>query len=168
MRIINFRNYIDEFDDLANSKNETVIITNNENCILIGENSYNEVNGLTAYKTHNAGGCLVNFKDDVCISEFTDKEIDTGEIWMDKLVEYLKNKGLDVQKEGNDVLVDGYKVGSYMRANIDGCWNTACHISIGMDLDMVKKVCTKEMHKVPIGLKEWGITQQEIIDLYNK
>ncbi len=168
MRIIDFKTYVEEFDNLVNARNEQVIITNAEDCILVGENSYNEVSGLTAYKTHKFGGCLVNFKEDVCLSEFTDKEIPTGKEWMLKLVNYLQSKGLNAYLDGNDVLVDGFKVGSYMRANINGCWNTACHISIGMDVDLIKQVCTKEMYKIPKGLKDYGITQQEIIDLYNK
>lgn len=166
MRIINFKTYIEEFDNLIENKNETVIITNDKDCILVGENDYNKVDGLEAYKTHGTGGCLVNFVDDVCVSEFSDKEIPTGKQWMEKLAVFLKNKGIKAEIYGNDVLIDGNKVASYMRDLKNGCWNTACHISIGMNLDLIKQVCIKEMVKVPQGLKDFGITQQEIIDLY--
>lgn len=168
MEIINFQNYVSNFNKMVQERNSSVIITNNEDCILVGENSYNSIQGLVAYKTHNSGGCLVNFKEDVCVSEFTDKEIPTGEQWMRTLIKFLKTKGVNAYLEGNDVLIDGFKIASYMRAYIDGCWNTACHISVGMDLGLIERVCTKEMYKIPKGLKDYGITQQEIIDLYNK
>ena len=82
---------------------------------------------------------------------------------MDKLQWYLLSRGLNAIRSGNDVLVDGYKVGSYMSQNINGVVYTATHISIGMDLDLIKAICVKPMVKTPKGLKDYGFTQEEII-----
>ena len=50
-----------------------------------------------------------------------------------------------------------------MSQNINGVVYTAIHISIGMDLDLIKAICTKPMVKTPKGLQDYGITQDEII-----
>ena len=82
--------------------------------------------------------------------------------FMCKLKNYLTDKGLNCKIAENDLLVDGYKCGSYMSRNIDGVIYTAIHISINMDVDLIKSICTKPMVKIPKGLSEFGITTDEI------
>ena len=169
MRNIDFTNYIQELPELLKNKNETVFVTSRETCILQGDNGYNQIGGVPVYKTHDFGGSIINFKEDVCVCNYQPDFNDFGDNLMDTIANYLKSKGLNAERYGNDILVDGeYKVASYMSENTQGCLYTAAHISVGMDLELVKQVCTKEMIKIPKGLKDYGITQQEIINLIER
>lgn len=67
---------------------------------------------------------------------------------------------------GRDILIDDtYKVATFTNTEYNGVVFTAGHISMSVDLDEIKNICLKPMKKIPKGLTEYGITQQEIIDL---
>lgn len=169
MRKIDFTNYLQELPELLENKNETVMVTSKETCILQGDNEFNSINGLPSYKTHDFGGSIINFQEDVCVCNYQPDFNSFGDDLMDLITEFLKNKGLKAERYGNDILVDDeFKVASYMSERLNGCLYTAAHISIGMDLELIKKVCTKGMVKIPKGLKDYGITQKEIIDLIER
>ena len=169
MRNIDFTNYLEELPTLIENKNETVMVTSQDTCILQGENGYNAVNDVPVYKTHDFGGSIVNFKEDVCVCNYQTDLNSFGDDLMDLLVVYFKRRGLNAERDGNDILVDeDYKVASYMSEKINGCIYTAAHISVGMDLNIIERVCTKEMIKIPKGLLDYGITQQDIISLIER
>lgn len=163
MERIDFTNYLDRLPNLLKETNTTVIVTSEDTCILCGVDEYNNPTNLPTYHTHNFGGIIINFKDDICVGHYETLGYDFGANFMRDFGSYLFNKNLNVTLNGNDVLVDNYKVASYMSQNINGCVYTAIHISIGMDLAMIKNICTKPMEKTPKGLQDYGITQEEII-----
>ena len=89
-----------------------------------------------------------------------------GELVYSKFVEYLKNKGLDVTSNGNDILVDGYKVfgwASNYYKEYNAIYITA-HFTLSVDLELIKNICTKTMVKVPKGLNDFGIYKEDIIE----
>ena len=76
----------------------------------------------------------------------------------DTLKQYLINNNIDCEYQGNDLIVDGiYKVASYSTRRYGDILFTAFHIAINVNLEMIKKVCTKPMVKIPKGLSEYGI-----------
>ena len=165
MRKINFNNYLQELPTLLKEHNETVIVYSDKTVILQGNNNYNSIEDITAYKTHNFGGTIVNFAGDICVGNYQLNYYNFGSNFMKNFADFLKGKQLNASVVGNDILIDGlYKVASYMSQNIKGVIYTAIHISINMDLDLIKKVCVKEINKIPKGLSEYGITTEQVVD----
>lgn len=137
------------------------------------DEQYCKDNNIEVYSSFNAGGTIIMDKGDVDIVVLKEKGWDIGKYLGDNILQYLKNKGLNVENNGNDILVDGtYKVASYSSINLGDAINhyiyTAGHISINPNLEMIKCICKKEMVKIPKGLSEYGITTEEIVDLVTK
>lgn len=124
--------------------------------------------GLKARKLGNAGGCIVAFPGNVEVGHFS-KDLDNHfvEMMTEEALAFLKMKGLDVVRDNNDLLADGqHKVFSTSRATYnERIVFSAIHISINCDADLVRKICTKEMKKVPKGLSDYGITTEEMLNL---
>lgn len=78
------------------------------------------------------------------------------------LIEKLKENGLNACFDGNDVLVDGYKVCGFASSIHFSEQFSVIHVGINTNLDDIKAICTKPMVKVPKGLGEYGITAEEI------
>lgn len=165
-----FKQYIDNFESLLNNK-RTGIVTSDKTYILTGiEKAYNDtVKNIEVLNTQHIGGCIINFKDDLCIYNFQEGFNNFGKNFIDSFCEYLVHKGFIANINNNDLLInDIYKVASYMTRNIDGILYTAIHISISVDLDLIKQICTKPMNKIPKGLIEFGITTEEVKNFIKK
>lgn len=168
MRVLNFSQLLDERPRLIKNHNETLLVKQNGTCILYGLGGFNNPSNLPTYNTHNRGGVIVNFDSDLCVVHYGINDYAFGDILMDFLVAYFKSLNLNAIRDNNDVLVDGYKVASFMNANIEEVVYTAAHISIEVDLSIIQEVCEKPMIKVPKGLRDYGVTQSELIDLLHK
>ena len=162
MRIIKFNNYIEEMPKLIENHNETVIVESNSPCILYGADEFNNPNLLPTYNTHNFGGVIVNFDTDVCVVHCEINGYAFGDSLMNNLVAWLKSKNINAYRDNNDLLVDGYKVASYVSSNCNGVIYSAAHISVKVVLDDIKAICTKPMIKTPKGLSEYGITNKAL------
>lgn len=170
MEKIYMEEYLDNIQRYLTERNETVIVYNNKDCVLQGADSLNDEycneHGLVIYKTHGFGGTIVNFKDDICVGNYQPDFNDFGVEFLQGFTEWLKTKGLNAEMCNNDILIDEkYKVASFMSQYTNGCLYTAIHISVGMDIEVIKSICTKPMNKIPKGLNEYGITK-EIVDEY--
>ena len=65
---------------------------------------------------------------------------------MKKIVDYLKSKGLNATTDGNDLMLDGvYKCGSHSSRRYGNILYSAFHVSVGMDLDNIKNICTVDV-----------------------
>lgn len=173
IREIEFSNYLDELPKLIENKNETVFVTADKTYVLIGQDPINEdyckENALPILKTHKFGGTIVDFKDDLCIGNYTsNKEATFGNDCMIILRDYLLSKGLNANIIKNDCVIDNeFKVGSWGSFIINNCLYTYVHITINMDIELLKNICLKEMIKVPKALNDYGISFNDIKDLYN-
>lgn len=127
-----------------------------------------ESHNIKTARMGNSGGCIVAFPDNLEMGYFT-RDINSTflERLAQEVVDYLKGKGLNATLDNNDVLVDGtYKVFSTSKATYDeAILFGAIHVSINCDADLVAKICTKPMKKIPKGLSEYGITSDEMFDL---
>lgn len=163
MEIITFEENIKYLPSFIQTDGFKCIVKSNKTICLKGMFSdLNEdvckANNVQIYNTNHFGGTIVNFKEDLCFAKFTKgKNIYIRE-FIHKLADYLKEKGLNITIDNNDILVDGYKCASFMSVHVKEYFFAAAHISIGMDIDLIKKICNKPMKKTPIGLKEYGVT----------
>lgn len=122
--------------------------------------------GYRVYETFHGGGVIVVEPGDIDIAYFGPHHNtfhnDFGEYFTNWLIE----KGLKTEFVDNDVLVDGYKVCGLGTKTHSAIVYTVAHIGINTNLENIKQICTKPMKKVPKGLGEYGITSEEIKEMF--
>ena len=136
----------------------------------INENYCNE-NHIPIFRVQRKGGAIVSNIGDF---DFVVVNIPTTKSFpmlFGKLIHLLINKGINATIEKNDLLCDGYKVASYSyRVLPNGFIYTAIHLSMSVNMELIKNICKKEMKKVPKGLNDFGIYEEDILkimeDLY--
>ena len=114
---------------------------------------------------HNGGGVVVN-EGDMSVVHFGE----IGNEWMKNfalyLVEQYNARGLNATFDGNDFLIDGYKISGISARVYTSIQYSTIHIGINTNLEHIKAICTKPMVKVPKGLAEYGITTDEIEQMF--
>lgn len=122
--------------------------------------------GYEVLESYNNGGTIVSNAGDVVIAHFDEPENGWLGRFTDYFVAWLKVKGLNAEYADNDILIDGYKVCGmcitrYGRIDYSGVY-------VGMDtkLDDIRAICRKPMKKIPRGLSEYGITSEEIEQMF--
>lgn len=180
MIILNEDNFNDNISSMM-SQEGIWMFNSNKSCVYLKEHGvidrdYCEKNDIPIFEFKRHGGTIVTSKGDVGIfisipSSFADS---LGEL-PKLVVKYLYDKGIDCAYNENDILVEGcYKVAgaSAFINETRGLVQFAMHISINVDLEHIKNICTKPMNKIPKGLSEYGVTTEEIkgliIDFYNQ
>lgn len=125
---------------------------------------YCEKNNINILPIPNEGGALVIGNGDFEIGYFTkNKKTAFNQEFARHLIEILKSKGVDAVFAGNDILIDSkYKCAGCSSKVYGDILYCAFHISINVDLELIKNICTKTMSKIPKGLKDFGITTDEI------
>ena len=122
--------------------------------------------GYNVVESYNNAGTIVSNEGDVLIGHFY--EPDNG--WRDRFVAYfldwLKSKGLNAEFVSNDIVVDGFKVCGLCITRYGRIDYTGGIISVNVNLDHIKAICRKPMVKVPKGLSEWGITTEEVEEMF--
>lgn len=143
---------------------------NNKTYVLIGEDKdvnfdYCKENDIQVIDIGHRGGTLV----------LTDSAIGFAHIGKDfgnrfsnlivaNLVVFLNSKGLNAKFDGNDILVDGYKVSSMGKAIVKDKTYFTLQISMHNDIDLIRKICLKPMIKPPKGLSDFGLDREEIVN----
>lgn len=122
--------------------------------------------GYEIIESYNNAGTIISNSGDVLIGHFYHP--DNG--WYDRFIQYfidwLKGKGLNAEFVSNDITVDGFKVCG-MCVTRYGCIDyTGGIISMNVNLDHIKKMCKKPMVKVPKGLYDYGITTEEVEQMF--
>lgn len=136
-----------------------------EELVLTGRNNqindkYCQDNNIRVEHTANEGGTLVVQSGDIEFGFFKLNGFDDGLNFMTAILNELKKTlGDRIELEGNDLLIDKkFKVGSYSSVDVgDRLIYTGCHISMSVNLEHIKNICLKEMHKIPEGLSKYGI-----------
>ena len=122
--------------------------------------------GYEIIESYNNGGTIISNAGDVLIGHFYTPE--NG--WLNRFVNYfvnwLKARGLNAVYEDNDVLVDGHKVCGMCITRYGRIDYTGGIISMNVNLDHIKQICRKPMKKVPKGLYDYGITTDEVEQMW--
>lgn len=119
--------------------------------------------GLRTVNLNRKGGAFVTHKGDIAYAHLTRQ----ADRFNQSLGSFLANKliarGLNVVFRDNDWLIDGKKFMGTMMYYLGGNFHFyGGHISINVDLDLIKNICLKPMEKEPIGLSEFGITTEQV------
>ena len=158
------------------------ILNSQEECLVYGipDKKYvfigfqnNEINlenlkkyNIEILKFPNEGGVIVVDIGDLDFGYFS-KDLNNkfNENLALKICEYLKNNNINVEIVKNDLIIDKkYKCGSFSSRIFNNVKYSAFHISINVNLDIIKAICVKPMIKIPKGLSEYGITGLELKD----
>lgn len=122
--------------------------------------------GYEIVEAYNNAGTIVSNNGDILIGHFAEPE--NG--WYDAFIAYflgwLKAKGLNAEYVSNDILVDGYKVCGMCITRYGRIDYTGGIISMNVNLDHIKAICKKPIKKVPKGLSEYGITTEEVEQMF--
>lgn len=121
--------------------------------------------GYSILKGEQYGGTLVLNKGDFEILHFA-KPNTFLEDFINVFIKWLNEKGINAEFKGNDVMAEGYKILGCSRKPYGAKVYTAIHIALNVNLENIKKICTKPMNKVPKGLNDFGITSKEIEDFF--
>lgn len=122
--------------------------------------------GYTVYPAFYNGGTILCNKGDLVFAHFGNP----GNGWIygfvNYFVDWLKARGLNAEFVDNDVLVDGYKVCGTCITRHGQIDYTCCFVCIDIDLNHITALCRKAMNKVPKGLSEYGITTEEVEQMF--
>ena len=116
-------------------------------------------------ESYNGGTILAN-KGDIIFSHLDEPENGWLFRFANHFADWLKGKGLNAICEGNDILVDGYKVCGLCITRYGRIDFSSAIIGINTNLDHIKAICRKPMNKVPKGLSEYGITTEEVEQMF--
>jgi lipoate-protein ligase A len=122
--------------------------------------------GYEVVESFNNGGTILASPGDIIFSHL--EAPDNGWIYRfaDYFIQWLKSKGLDAAYEDNDILVDGFKVCGLCITRYGRIDFSSAILSVSVNLDHIKAICRKPMKKVPKGLREYGITTQEVETMF--
>ena len=149
------------------------------NNIVVSRSIYTKDYNEEYIKQHNLktidlpreGGTIVAFPKDIHIVYFVEEATFSGipeEII--KLRKYFISRPETSKVQGNDFLVDGYKVASFSVKRLepnDKVLFVNIIFDYDIDAEIIKHVCKKEMIKVPKGLKDFNVPYEDILNIVN-
>ena len=158
-------------DFIVNQKHGFAYCVHDEKlCFVANADAVNE-DACTEYGYHvidtqHTGGAVVVNKGDMSVVYFGT----VGNVVMKDFAMYLigkyKEMGLNATYEDNDVLIDGYKISGLSATPYGHIQYSTIHIGINTNLDHIKAICRKPMKKIPKGLSEYGITTEEVEQMF--
>ena len=122
--------------------------------------------GYYIMETKHTGGVVVVGEGDVSVIHFGEIGNRTMLDFADYLVEQYKKRGLNATFDGNDVLIDGYKISGLSATPYGHIQYSTIHIGVNTNLNDIRAICTKPMVKVPKGLSDYGITTEEVEQMF--
>ena len=172
MKIITQNEVLKELEDGLKTQSKCVIVNYTADQVNYGFDAqpnfeYCEKHNIPCVNIGRRGGAFVVNKGDIGFGYITQGlNNEVGQMLYDEFAKYLKDKGLNVTKESNDILIDSYKVfgwASHYYKDFNAIYITI-HFTISVNVDLITNICTKPMNKVPKGLSEFGVTREEIIE----
>ena len=122
--------------------------------------------GYEIVESYNNAGTIISNEGDVLIGHFAEPENGWYDRFIAHFLGWLKDKGLNAEFVSNDITVDGYKVCGMCITRYGRIDYTGGIISMNVNLDHIKAICRKPMKKVPKGLSEYGITTEEVEQMF--
>ena len=169
MRRIEMNEIVNELSTLmANDKEEVLYCLTDDTYIFKGlDGGINPEYENGDYKVFNLGqrgGTIIGSKGDIQMALFKYEGWNQAKTYVEKMLEYLKEKGLNASIAENDILIDDkYKVISYGSRDIGNRKIFATiQISINADPELINNISAKPMTKIPRGLSYYGVTTEEM------
>lgn len=122
--------------------------------------------GYEIVESYNNGGTILAKPGDIIFSHLEAPENGWLFRFADYFLEWLKARGMNAVLDDNDILVDGYKVCGLCITRYGRIDFSSAILSVNVNLDHIKAICKKPMVKVPKGLSEWGITTEEVEQMF--
>ncbi len=144
-----------------------VLLFSSELAVVYGYPQYIDVNacirsGAFLYQAWHLGGAIVCFPGDLSIMELKNGGSNFGCESISAVRDMLESRKISALIDGNDLMVDGRKCGSWARTSDRGYTQTVVHFSINSDVTTIRELCTKPMAKIPGALSDYGITAEDI------
>ena len=126
-------------------------------------------NNIRVLELQNEGGIIIQKPFSLAIGHFSKDLNNTfNRDFAERIVAFLKSKGITAKVQDNDILVDDiYKVGSFSSRRYGNIIFSAFQLPYEIDLDLIKQLCDKPMTKIPKGLKELGVSDYDILKEFN-
>lgn len=141
---------------------KVIFLPQNENY----NESFCKENNYEILNTLHSGGIVVVNKNDISFVHFGPIGDETMLNFANYLVNYYISKGLNAVFDGNDILIDGYKISGLSATPYNHIQYSTIHVGINTNLEDIKAICTKPMVKIPKGLNEYNITAEEIEQIF--
>lgn len=129
-----------------------------------------EKNNVLVCNSQNFGGTIVAFEGDIDIAIFKFDGWNVGKNFLNSIKDKLSSFIENITINNNDLLIEEkYKVISYASINAGNKLIYTCvHISINPNVELIDKICSKPMVKIPKGLKDYGLTTSMLEDILQK
>lgn len=122
--------------------------------------------GYQVLHTGHTGGVVVVNPGDVSVIHFGSIGNEIMHNFANYLVNEYRQRGLNAFFDGNDILIDGYKISGLSATPYGTLQYSTIHIGINTNLEDIKAICTKPMIKIPKGLSEYNITTEEVEQMF--
>ena len=122
--------------------------------------------GYDIYEAYYNGGTLVANAGDLAFAHFYSVDNEWRERFVRYFINWLVGRGLNAEYDRNDILVDGYKVCATCVTRYGRIDYTTIFVGMSTNLEHIKQICKKRMEKVPKGLSEYGITSEEVEQMF--
>lgn len=160
---------------LKNKDEACIFCIADKPCIVGGiQNDFNlneiEKNNIQLLQLQNEGGTIVAGQGDIGIGILTigDSGLTYRNNIIKDIVDLLKAKNCNFVFDNNDIMIDNKKVISFSSRKYGEILYIAMYFSMDANLQLIQKICTKPMRKIPGGLKHYNITTEEIANIiYN-
>lgn len=122
--------------------------------------------GYDVVESYNNAGTIVSNAGDVLIGHFSHPENGWNDRFVNYFLAWLRERGLNAEYVSNDILVDGFKVCGMCVTRYGRIDYTGGIISMNVNLNHIRALCKKPMVKVPRGLYDYGITTEEVEEMF--
>lgn len=162
MKKISLKDFEKYHNELIGSKEMLLLKHNSERPLICYYDglSYNNTEEYDKMNSGHNGGCYVAFDGDYIVIYFFKEESEIKNFldnvilkFVDKLKELLPNENIEFT--GNDILINDKKISGASSSDY-----ATFFIGYNPDLDVIRKVCNKEMVKTPGGLKDYLSNEQ--------
>lgn len=166
MRKVLVKDITNELNEhIQNKIEETIYCIHDQPLVFVSKT--NEINyeeleksNVIVCPSQNFGGTIVASAGDMDMAIFKLNGWRVGSEFLknikEKFDKYIPNLSIDK----NDLIAEGkYKLISYASVNAgDNLIYTCVHISFNPNVELINKICSKPMKKIPKSLKDYGLT----------
>ena len=130
------------------------------------DKKYCDANEIPYFYINRTGGTIVMFPGNIIGDAiYATDSVEIVGTFINDIFAFLSENKLTPSFEGNDILIDNKKIiGISFKKIIDGYYYFGVSISINTDIELINKICTKPMKKIPGALSDYGITTEKVMN----